>query len=160
VTLNKKKVPIARILAVLAIIVPFAKSNEGLSVVPYKDVGGVWTWCYGETQGPIPKETLTGEQCSVKLWMRLHVTAIAVWYLVDVPMSDSRWASLISFSDNLGLSSLRKSTLLKKINQNDPKACDQFMRWTMVGKIDCKIPENRCMGIPNRRKEEMKLCNS
>lgn len=157
---SKNKPTAALVAAMLFILLPFAKVNEGFRAIPYKDYGGVWTWCYGDTQGPIPKETLTDQKCSVKLKLRLYVTGMAVWWLVDTQMTPHRWVGLTSFTDNVGINAFRNSTLRRKINAGDPKACDQLMRWTYVGKTDCSIPANGCMGLSKRRTEEKKLCNS
>lgn len=156
----RNRIAAASIAGMLAIATPFVAVHEGLSTVPYKDIGGVWTWCYGETQGAVPKHTLTHQECSFLLKAKLHIVGLAVWALVDTPMTHSRWAALTSFSYNLGINAFRTSTLRRKINEGDPKACDQMLRWTFVGRIDCKIPINQCMGIPNRRQKERKLCNS
>lgn len=156
----RNKVAALAISGMLAIATPFVAVHEGLSTVPYKDIGGVWTWCYGETEGPVPKHTLTKQECSAMLRAKLYTTGMAVWILTDTPMSNSRWAALTSFSYNVGINAFRKSTLLRKLNQSAPDACEHLMRWTYVGKKDCKIPANQCMGIWIRRSKERNLCNS
>lgn len=148
------------IAAMLAIATPFVAVQEGLKTVPYQDIGGVWTWCYGETEGPVPKHTLSQQECSFWLKTKLHSTGIAVWLLVDTEMTSNRWAALTSFSYNLGINSFRNSTLREKINQDDPKACNQIMRWTYVAGKDCSKPANKCMGIYKRRQKEFELCKS
>ncbi|MCE6993129.1 lysozyme [Dyadobacter sp. CY323] len=157
---SKNKPAAALLAAMLAIGTPFVATQEGLSVVPYRDIGGVWTWCYGETEGVVPKKTFTNSECSALLRVKLLAYGMSVWWLIDTKMTAPRWAALTSFSYNVGINAFSNSTLRRKINANDPKACDELNRWTYIGKRDCKIPTNGCMGLPNRRNEERKLCNS
>ncbi|WP_374755661.1 lysozyme [Dyadobacter jiangsuensis] len=144
----------------LSIAVPFVAVEEGFRSVPYKDIGGVWTWCYGETEGQKPSGPVSKEQCDFLLRTKLRAIGIAVWYLVDTPMTNSRWAALTSFTYNVGLNAFRTSTLRRKLNAGHPQACQELMRWTFVKKTDCKIAANGCMGLPKRRMKEMSLCQS
>lgn len=41
------------------------------NLIPYKDIGGVPTWCYGETLG-IPKARYTVQECDVELLKSVH----------------------------------------------------------------------------------------
>lgn len=150
----------AAVAAMLSIAVPFVAVEEGFQSVAYKDIGGVWTWCYGETAGPKPTGPMSKEQCGFLLKTKLRAVGIAVWYLVDTPMTNNRWAALTSFTYNVGLNAFRNSTLRQRLDKSDPQACQELMRWTFVKKVDCKIEANGCMGLPSRRKKEMNLCQS
>lgn len=175
-----KGAAIGTMAGMLAIATPNAKVREGLSLIPYKDIGGVWTNCYGETLGinrNTPKQT--EPQCSTQLTARLMFFGKAVDYLVKNDMTNERWAGLTDFTYNVGISNFSKSTLLKKINTNDRYACAEILKWVYTnspkkgdkydladnkldGKMKCDLVANRskCGGIISRREYEYQLCTS
>lgn len=59
--------------------------------------------------------------------------------------------ALYSFAYNVGTGNFQTSTLLRKINQGDPKgACDQLLRWTYAKGKQWK-------GLITRRKLSVKF---
>ncbi len=143
----------------LLIATPLAIAEEGVSLTAYWDsLGKVWTICYGETAGVKFGQKETMESCSFMLALKLKLLGIRVAQMVKTPMSNERWAALTDFSYNLGLGSFKNSTLLKKLNANDLKACDELLRWTYVKGKDCRVKANKCGGIVKRREDERTLC--
>ncbi len=66
----------------------------------------------------------------------LEATGREVLSVVTAPLTDNQYAALASFTFNLGLGNLRKSTLLRKLNQRDyAGAADQFGLWVMAGNV-------------------------
>ena len=63
-------VPAALVAAVSAAAIPTVQVWEGLRTVPYRDVVGVLTVCYGETEG-VQNRTYSPEECSELLNDRL-----------------------------------------------------------------------------------------
>lgn len=147
----RNKIATASVAGMLSIATPLVMVQEGLSVVPYSDPTGTVTWCYGETEGPVPTNALTEQECSFMLKAKLYTIGLAVWYLVKTPMTNERWASLTSFTYNVGIGAFRTSTLLKRINAADGKACDELRRWTKSKGVYLK-------GLANRREKERSLC--
>lgn len=72
--------------------------------------------------------------------------------MVTSKITQNQFNALVSFAYNLGLGSLRGSTLLKKvnINQNDITIKDEFMKWIFAGKKQLK-------GLILRRTEESNI---
>lgn len=62
--------------------------KEGLSLKPYKDLGGVTTWCYGQTQGP-RKASYTQAECdqNLVLMTKEYYDAVRPWIPANAPAS-------------------------------------------------------------------------
>jgi len=142
----------ALIAATMAVAVPTISAFEGRSLTAYKDVGGVWTICDGETFGVNEGQVKTHAECDVMTERRIREFAIDVRTLVKVQMPPSRHAALTSFAYNVGVPAFAGSTLLKKLNAGDTiGACDQLLRWNKVnGKV--------VRGLTKRRAAERELC--
>jgi lysozyme len=71
--------------------------------------------------------------------------------LVKVEITQSMFDALVSFTYNVGLGSLRRSTLLRKLNEgNIQAAADQLLRWNRArGRV---LP-----GLTRRRVAEREL---
>jgi lysozyme len=140
---------VAATIAITALIQPW----EGLERKPYRDVGGVWTVCYGHTGSDIVKDKVySNEECHELLMSDVIPTAKAVDTYVKVPISHETRAALISFTYNVGINAFKNSTLLRKLNAGDTVgACDQLMRWVYVKGRYVK-------GLENRRIAERQLC--
>lgn len=146
----RNKILTATACASLALATPLITKWEGLETKPYKDVGGVMTVCYGETQ--VVMKEYSKEECTRMLQRRLPDYYFpAMSYIKTDPPVPFR-AAITSFTYNVGLSAFKNSTLLKKTNQGDFKgACEQLNRWVYVGRMWVK-------GLANRRKDEYALC--
>ncbi len=132
------------------------KPWEGLELTAYPDVVGVWTVCYGETQGIKPGMKFTKQQCEEKLAKRV---------LEDYAMPLSKCsghgftvapvkvqAALISWTYNVGVGAACKSTLIGKLKAGDLKgACNELPKWNKAGGRVVK-------GLNNRRHAELKVC--
>jgi lysozyme len=72
--------------------------------------------------------------------------------LLKVGLNENQFSALVSFTYNVGVANLKKSTLLKKVNINpsDPTITDEFLKWNKAGG---KV----LAGLRRRREEEAKL---
>lgn len=131
------------------------KKHEGFRNHPYKDVGGLPTIGYGNTyylDGSKVKMTdppLTRAQGEELLREVLREFEEAVNRLVTSKIRQNQYDALVSFVYNVGIFSLQKSTLLKRVNA-DPDDSDiqyQFSRW-------CKVNGVPNRGLKRRRNEE------
>jgi len=126
------------------------KSFEGLRLTAYRDVAGVWTIGYGSTRyhdgRPVkPGDKLSGAvQASAIFTNTLGQYEDAVNSYVKVPLTQSQFDALVSFTYNEGTFALKESTLLRKLNTKDyAGAADQFMVWNKITdpqtgrKVDC-----------------------
>lgn len=125
---------------------------EGKENRAYQDVIGVWTICYGQTQGVKKGQMATDEQCMDDLANELPVYRKQMLKYVKVPLTDYQEAAFLSFSWNVGPSAFGKSTLVKKLNAYDYNgACAELKKWVFA---DGK----KFQGLVNRREEEYQMC--
>lgn len=132
------------------------KSFEGLYLTAYLDIVGVPTIGYGCTEGVTKadvqnKRTITPQQAEDMLRAELDKFCPGVEKAVKVPLNDNQFAALVSFSYNLGLGSLQKSTLLKLLNSGDyTGASNEFPKWNKAGGKEVS-------GLTRRRNAERDL---
>ena len=131
-------------IAIASVLITGPSGNDGLegvSYIPYKDIVGVWTVCYGHTG----KDIMLG-----KTYTEAECKALLNKDLADIP--ETTRGALYSFVYNVGAGNFRTSTLLRKINQGDIKgACDQLRRWIYAGGKQWK-------GLMTRREIEREVC--
>jgi len=128
------------------------KKFEGLSLKAYLCPANVLTIGYGHVSSSIKQgDVITQAEADEFLSSDLSKFCKGVEDCVKVPITDNQFASLVSFAYNVGISALRNSTLLKKLNAKDYEgAGDEFLRWTKAG--GKTLP-----GLVNRRAAERKL---
>lgn len=132
--------------------VDLIKKWEGCKLKAYPDVGGRWTIGYGAT-GPGIEAGVewTQREADERLAEDVAKFEKGVRELVKVPLTENQFAALVSFAYNLGLANLKRSGLLRLLNQEKYKqAADQFLLWSKVGSYAVK-------GLTNRREDERKV---
>jgi lysozyme len=115
------------------------KNFEGLRLSAYRDSAGIWTIGYGSTQyhdgkAIKPGDRLTSEaQATALLKNTLGQYVNAVNHSVKVVLSQPQFDALVSFTYNVGVCALQKSTLLKLLNAHDYEAAaNQLLKWTKI----------------------------
>ena len=133
------------------------KQYEGFRAKPYLCPAGVPTIGYGATyytdgRKVTLKDAPISEADADKLLDKMLVKyEDAVNRYVQVPITQNQFDALVSFCYNLGQEALRKSTLLKKLNNKDYKgAADAFLNWVYAS-------GKKLQGLVNRRTDERKL---
>ena len=109
-------------------------SHEGMKRVAYRDPVGIVTVCAGHTATAKLGQVKTEAECAELLKQDVKYAEQAVKRLVKVPLTQEQFDALVSFTFNVGETSLAKSTLLKKINNFDCwGAGKEFIKWTYAG---------------------------
>jgi len=117
------------------------KSFEGCKLTPYLDAIKIPTIGYGCTIYPNDKKvSMTDAPISLNranelLQLDLLRFEVGVSRLVTSAINENQYSALVSFAFNLGLESLRKSTLLKLVNAdpNDHNIAMEFKKWINAG---------------------------
>lgn len=127
------------------------KSFEGLRLKAYKDSVGVPTIGYGHTKNVKMGDVISLKTAEQFLLDDIRIFEEGVLALVKIEITQNMFDALVSFSFNLGLGNLAKSTLLKKINSKLFKeAGNEFVRWNKAGGVVLK-------GLTRRRLLEKEL---
>lgn len=126
------------------------KEFEGFKAKAYKCPAGVYTCGYGTTKG-ITKNSKCTEQIAEN-WLNRDLKPIQE-YLNTITEIDAypKFASLCDFCYNLGIGSLKGSTLLKKIQAkaSTESIQNEFRRWVYAG-------GKKLTGLVKRREWEAK----
>lgn len=134
--------------------VDIIKTFEGYRSRAYKDAVGVYTIGYGHTKGVKAGDVITKEKAEIYLREDLKDAENAVNKYVTVPLTQNQFDALVSFTFNLGAGNLKRSTLLKLLNQKQySEASGQFSRWVYAG-------GKKLNGLVTRRETEARLFNA
>lgn len=154
-----KKSLMGTAIAAMLIAVPFISGREGDKLQAYADVGGVWTWCNGETENVHPGMVATPEQCRALTQSTVGKTMGQVAALVTPPVAPESLAAYTSFAYNIGLTAFTRSKALALQRTGHlAESCDAMLNWYTAGGKDCRIRKNNCYGIIDRRQAERDLC--
>lgn len=111
------------------------KSFEGLRLDAYLDSVGIPTIGYGSTGSDIKLGLKwTKQQAESRLEDDVYKFEKGVEACVKTRLNSNQFSALVCFAYNVGIGSLQKSTLLKKLNGGDTEgAADEFLRWNKAG---------------------------
>lgn len=110
------------------------KRFEGCSLKVYKDPIGIPTVGYGHVTDLAVGSLISQAQAEELLQEDLLRTCRGIEHLVQAKVTDNQFSALVSFAFNVGLSALKKSHLLAKVNAGDiPGAANEFPRWNRAG---------------------------
>ena len=133
------------------------KFFEGFRTKAYQDSVGIWTIGYGHTKGVKEGMIITETKAEELLKKDLEYFEDHVTTLVKIPITQNQFDALVSFTFNVGEGNLKKSTLLKKLNNVIVPVhkvlevvADEFLRWNKAGG---KV----LSGLTKRRKAERLL---
>jgi lysozyme len=135
------------IMAIAKSTLDFITKEEGSRNKAYKDSKGLWTIGVGHLikadKQHLITATLTDQEVEDLLRSDLKWCSEAVESSVRVPLSQSQFDALYSLCFNIGEGAFRKSTVVRKLNENDLKgAADAIEMW------------NKPAVLINRRKRE------
>lgn len=141
------------------------KHHEGVRFKPYRCPALLWTACVGHVLYPEQAKIPMAERMNFPLrpednraWTKDEVDAIlkadlarfekGVATYCTVPLTQGMFDALVSFSFNVGLGTLQRSTLRSKLNRGDKLgAADELLKYCLGGGKILK-------GLQNRRIDE------
>ena len=117
------------------------KKHEGFRSKPYLCPAKIPTIGYGNTFYPdgtkvtMQDKPLSKDMADLLLALIVKDFEHCVNKSVTSNVNQNQFDALVSFAYNLGCGSLKKSTLLKKVNADpcDPSILSEFMKWNKAG---------------------------
>ena len=149
-----------------AVVIATMPQLEGRKFVPYKDTGGILTYCAGITSPkPVPGHTYTLEEC-IEIESAAeakHAEGFLKCIKEPEALTDGQKVAGTLFTYNVGVANACSSSFVKNLNAGKPKeACDNLMKWKYVRvgteMKDCSIRSNNCYGVYRRRQLEQQFC--
>src|SRR5581483_2565280 len=134
--------------------IAFIGNYEGLRLVAYKDVIGVWTACYGETKGIHKGMKFTKQQCGVMFIDGLTRHEQGMRSCLNDPdgLPDKVYVAFLSLAYNIGVRAFCSSSVAREANNlRLEAACDNILKFTRAG-------GHVVAGLVKRRKAEARLC--
>lgn len=127
------------------------KQWEGCKLAAYLCPAGVWTIGFGHTATAHEGMTITEAEAERLLRQDLALFEAEVARAVDVALTDNQFAALVSWSYNVGVGAMRRSSLIKRLNAGEYDAVPgELAKWNKVrGKV--------VRGLSNRRAAEAGL---
>ena len=141
------------------------KHHEGVRSKPYRCPARLWTCCVGHVMYPeqakLPLDqrdafqprpedmrVYTDEEIDGILRSDLDRFERGVERYCSVPLKQGQFDALVSFSFNVGLGTLQRSTLRQKVLRGDMEgAAEEFLKYCLAGGKILK-------GLQNRRRDE------
>jgi len=131
-------------------------AHEGYREVAYTPVpGDRLTIGFGDAQGVQPGQKTDPVRALIRMGSQVSKFEQELRKCVgDVPMYQSEWDALVSWSFNVGSNAACNSTLVRKLKARDyAGSCKEYDRWVFFqGRV---LP-----GLVKRRAEERALCES
>ena len=122
------------------------KKFEGCELEAYQCAAGVWTIGYGHTKDVQEGDKWAEEKAEFMLWRELeHEYEHYVNSLVTVPINQCQFDALTSWTYNLGPNNLKKSSMLRVLNEGKyDEVPAQMKRWNKAkGKVLAGLTRRR-----------------
>ena len=107
------------------------KCFEGFRSEQYICAGGFPTIGYGHKIRPRENlQVISVNEAGNLLTQDIYQTEKTVSYYINIELNDNQFASLVSFTFNVGAAALQRSTLRQKINYGLYDECHhEFLKW-------------------------------
>lgn len=154
---NKTRLKVAGAVTALGLLVVASTGmEEGLRLYVYRDVVGVYTYCYGETKGAkaLVGHRFTKDECDVLFIDRLIEFEQDMRSCVNRPddIPDKAYVAYLDTAYNIGAGAWCRSSMVRDLNAGRSlKSCDDLMKYTRAGGRVIK-------GLVDRRKRKVKMC--
>lgn len=137
--------------------------TEALRLVPYDDIGGVRTWCYGQTVG-IPKARYSEAECDADLLRTVgrYWTQLQPYVPTEAPASVK--AAMLHVAYNTGVPGWKHPVFLGPLAKHDWQGACNGITALWQGKhgvakgFKATVKGHPAKGLENRRAKEYAIC--
>ncbi|WP_339112296.1 lysozyme [Thioclava sp. GXIMD2076] len=127
---------------------------EGKELRAYRDIVGIPTICFGETEGVKMGDVATEAECRTQLAKRVAQFEAEIRPCLPLILPERTRAAFISAAYNIGSHGFCRSSMSRRALAGDLLgACDALLMWNKAGGRVVR-------GLTNRRKAERELCLS
>lgn len=137
-------------------VVEIAQS-EDCRLVAYRDIAGIWTLGWGETEGIVEGMRWTQAEADARLCQRLAEFAAGVQRRLRRPATPNQLAALVSLAYNIGLGAIERSTVLKAHNAGDTLAAARAFGLFDKARIKGKLQQVRALAARRARESALYL---
>ena len=131
------------------------KKFEGCKLESYKCAAGVWTIGYGSTNSVKEGMEISQERAEALLLEDVADFEDAINEIVQVPIQQNQFDSLVAWCFNIGKSAMKSSTCIKVLNASQfEKVPSEIKRWNKVTVNGVKQVSD---GLVRRREAESLL---
>ena len=114
--------------------IKFIQDFEGLKLNAYRDIVGVLTIGFGHTGADVIEGMTITKDRANELFNQDIANFVAGVNSMVKSCTQGEFDAMVSFAYNLGLKSLKTSTLLRKFNEGDiDGAANEFTKWNRAG---------------------------
>lgn len=135
-------------------VVEIARS-EGCRLRAYRDIAGVWTCGWGETEGVTADTVWTQDEADRRLCSRLKEFAAGVLEVCSVEPTPQQEAAMVSLAYNVGLAAFGRSSVLAAHNRGDHAAAARAFGLWNKARVNGVLQPVR--GLTARRMREAAL---
>lgn len=138
------------------IVAPLVAHWEGKRNDPYRDIAGILTVCYGDTND-VQRRRYTDAECSARLERQLIEHARPVLACTPILRRyPNALAASVSLTYNIGGAAYCRSTVARHFKAGDiRRGCDNFLSWNKA-RVGGRLKPVR--GLTNRREAEREIC--
>jgi lysozyme len=138
------------LMAIAKSTLAYITEEEGYRNKAYKDSKGLWTIGVGHLikadEQHLINATLTDQQVEDLLRSDLRWCSEAVESSVKVPLTQNQFDALYSLCFNIGETAFKKSTVVRKLNENDLKgAADAILMWNKPAVLEKRRKRERAL---------------
>ena len=129
----------------LSSAIELIKSFESCATTAYKDIVGVWTIGWGKTSNVKEGDTCTQEEADQWLLDDVESVSNQIQKVIKREVNENQFNAILSFTYNLGIGSLLKSTLLRYLNGGEANIdiANEFLKWDYAGGKEVEGLERR-----------------
>ena len=138
------------LMAIAKSTLAYITEEEGYRNKAYKDSKGLWTIGVGHLiksdEKHLINATLSDQEVEDLLRSDLRWCSEAVESSVRVPLTQNQFDALYSLCFNIGETAFKRSTVVKRINQNDLRgAADAILMWNKPAVLEKRRKRERAL---------------
>lgn len=132
---------------------------EGKRNIPYEDLAGIQTVCYGYTGKDIQRRFYSDKECEILLRKEVLTHSQGVLNCVTKPLKENQYNAFTLMTYNIGVSGFCTSRALRLFNEGQSSDACLAIAYSIDGTPAWSFSKGKFIqGLHNRRLYEMNMC--